>query len=87
VARFGTAFPTFGAGTELLAISACVIGGASLAGGAGTILGSVIGIALLAIVTTSLILLDISVYWQELVSGLILLFAVLLDYLTNMRSK
>ncbi|MGA2479505.1 MAG: ABC transporter permease [Spirochaetia bacterium] len=87
VARFGTAFPSFGAGTELLAISACVIGGASLAGGVGTILGSVVGIALLAIVTTSLILLDVSIYWQELASGLILLFAVSVDYLTNMRSK
>ncbi len=87
VGRFATAFPYFGAGTELQAISACVIGGASLAGGAGTILGSVIGIALLAIMTTSLILLDVSIYWQELVSGLILLLAVSLDYLTNKRSR
>ncbi len=87
VARFGTAFPSFGTGTELQAISACVIGGASLAGGAGTILGSVVGIALLAVITTSLILLDVSIYWQELVGGLILLLAVSVDYLTNVRSK
>ncbi len=43
--------------------------GASLAGGDGSIIGSVFGIALLAIITTSMILLNVSVYWQDLVSG------------------
>ena len=72
---------------ELQAISACVIGGASLAGGDGSIIGAVFGIALLAIITTSMILLNISVYWQDLVSGLILLIAVSLDYLTHRGNK
>jgi len=87
IARFATATPYYGTGVELQAISACVIGGASLAGGDGSIIGAVFGIALLAIITTSMILLNISVYWQDLVSGLILLIAVSLDYLTHRGNK
>ena len=87
IARFATATPYFASGLELQAISACVIGGASLAGGDGTIIGSVFGIALLAIITTSMILLDVSVYWQDLVSGVILLAAVSVDYFTHAGAK
>jgi len=87
IARFATATPYFATGLELQAISACVIGGASLAGGDGSIVGSVFGIALLAIITTSMILLDVSVYWQDLVSGIILLAAVSIDFLTHRGSK
>jgi ribose transport system permease protein len=87
IARFATATPYFASGLELQAISACVIGGASLAGGDGSIIGSVFGIALLAIITTSMILLNVSVYWQDLVSGLILLTAVSIDYFTHARAK
>jgi ribose transport system permease protein len=87
IARFATATPYYGTGVELQAISACVIGGASLAGGDGSITGAVFGIALLAIITTSMILLNISVYWQDLVSGLSLLFAVSIDYFTHARAK
>ncbi len=87
IARFATATPYFATGLELQAISACVIGGASLAGGDGSIIGSVFGIALLAIITTSMILLNVSVYWQDLVSGIILLLAVSLDYLTHRGGK
>ncbi len=87
IARFATATPYFASGLELQAISACVIGGASLAGGDGTIIGSVFGIALLAIITTSMILLNVSVYWQDLVSGLILLGAVSIDYFTHAKRK
>ena len=61
MARFGAATPTFGAGMELNIIAAAVIGGASLNGGSGTIFGAILGMALLSVVTSSLILLDISV--------------------------
>jgi ribose transport system permease protein len=87
IARFATATPYFASGLELQAISACVIGGASLAGGDGSIIGSVFGIALLAIITTSMILLNVSVYWQDLVSGMILLAAVSIDYFTHARKN
>ncbi|MCW5221355.1 ABC transporter permease [Verminephrobacter aporrectodeae subsp. tuberculatae] len=84
-ARFGAATPTFGMGMELNVIAAAVIGGASLRGGSGTVLGAVLGLALLSVVTSSLILLDVSPYWQDVIKGLILLVAVTIDHLLNTR--
>jgi len=84
-ARFGAATPTFGMGMELNVIAAAVIGGASLKGGSGTVLGAVLGLALLSVVTSSLILLDVSPYWQDVIKGLILLAAVTADHLLNTR--
>ncbi len=76
---------TFGMGLELNVIAAAVIGGASLKGGSGTVLGAVLGLALLSVVTSSLILLDVSPYWQDVIKGLILLVAVTIDHLLNVR--
>jgi ribose transport system permease protein len=84
-ARFGAATPTFGVGMELNVIAAAVIGGASLKGGSGTVLGAVLGLALLSVVTSSLILLDVSPYWQDVIKGLILLAAVTIDHVLNNR--
>jgi ribose transport system permease protein len=86
-ARFGAATPTFGVGMELNVIAAAVIGGASLKGGSGTIYGAVLGLALLSVVTSSLILLDVSVYWQDVIKGGILLLAVSLDHWMNTRKS
>ncbi|TKI06502.1 ABC transporter permease [Martelella alba] len=83
MARLGSATPTFGVGMELNVIAAAVIGGASLKGGTGSILGAVLGVALLSIVTSSLILINVSIYWQDLIKGLILLAAVSIDHLLN----
>lgn len=85
MARFGAGTPTFGVGMELSVIAAAVIGGASLNGGSGTIAGAVLGAALLSLVASCLILLDISVYWQDIIRGAILLVAVTLDHLLNAR--
>ena len=84
-ARFGAATPTFGVGMELNVIAAAVIGGASLKGGSGTVFGAVLGLALLSVVTSSLILLDVSVYWQDVIKGVILLVAVTIDHWLNVR--
>jgi ribose transport system permease protein len=87
MARFGSAQPTFGIGMELNVIAAAVIGGASLKGGSGTIFGATLGAILLSVVSSSLALLDVSVYWQDIVRGFILLAALLVDhYLTRRRS-
>ncbi|MFZ4287384.1 ABC transporter permease [Variovorax sp. HJSM1_2] len=86
-ARFGAATPTFGVGMELNVIAAAVIGGASLKGGSGTIYGAVLGLALLSVVTSSLILLDVSVYWQDVIKGGILLAAVSLDHWLSHSKK
>lgn len=86
VSRFGVASASQGVGIEMTVLSAAVIGGASLAGGVGTILGSVLGVIMLSIVNNALVLLNISVNWQSFVSGLILLVAIVIDYL-SIRAK
>jgi ribose transport system permease protein len=86
LSRFTVAQPNAGTGAELRAIAACVIGGASLNGGEGTILGAVLGVALLALVNNALILLNVSVYWQDLITGIVLISAVLIDFLTHRPS-
>jgi ribose transport system permease protein len=86
LSRFTVAQPNAGTGSELRAIAACVIGGASLNGGEGTVLGAVLGVVLLALVNNALILLNVSVYWQDLLTGIILISAVLIDFITHHRS-
>jgi len=85
MARFGSAQPTFGIGMELNVIAAAVIGGASLSGGTGTIFGAILGTILLSVVSSSLALLDVSVYWQDIIRGSILLTAVTIDHYLNKR--
>jgi len=87
MARFGSAQPTFGIGMELNVIAAAVIGGASLSGGTGTILGAILGTILLSVVSSSLALLDVSVYWQDIIRGSILLGAVTIDHYLNKRRR
>lgn len=86
LSRFQVATPTAGTGAELRVISAAVIGGASLKGGEGSIFGAVLGVILLNIINNALILLNVSVYSQELVNGVVLISAVTLDYLSH-KSK
>lgn len=85
MSKFGAGIPGASQGLELTAIAAAVIGGASLNGGKGTILGSVLGIALLSIISNAMVLLAINVYYQQLVMGCILLLAVTLDQLSQNR--
>ncbi|HET7838407.1 MAG TPA: ABC transporter permease [Rectinemataceae bacterium] len=87
IARFNSATNTLATTVNMDAISAAVIGGASLNGGEGTIFGSVLGIALLALIQTSLNLMDVGPYWQSLVTGLVLLIAVSLDFLSHRKSR
>ncbi|MCX7845341.1 MAG: ABC transporter permease [Dictyoglomaceae bacterium] len=68
-----------GGGYELSAIAAAVIGGTSLSGGEGTILGTLIGAAIMSVIYNGLILLEISSYWHDVVMGLVIVTAVTLD--------
>ena len=83
LSRFSVAAPTAGVGMELQAIAACIIGGASLMGGEGTVLGALLGSILVGTVNDALVLLNVSVYWQSLVTGLVLIGAVTFDVLTH----
>jgi ribose/xylose/arabinose/galactoside ABC-type transport system permease subunit len=77
--RMATGQPASGTGYELTAIGAVIIGGASMAGGEGTVLGTLLGAILLGLITNGLILLGISAYWQQVFSGTIIILAVALD--------
>lgn len=87
LARFSVATPTTGINAELLAISAAVIGGTSLRGGEGSIFGAILGVIMLNLINNGLVLLNVSVYWQQLVSGAILLIAVTIDFYSNQRKS
>ena len=82
-ARLGAASVTAGTGMELRVITAVIIGGASLKGGEGSILGAFLGTLLMALITNALTLLGVDVYWQTFVIGATLLTAVLIDTLTK----
>lgn len=85
LARFNVATPTLGTMAETRAISAAVIGGTSMTGGVGTILGTVLGVILLNIINNALVMLNVSVYWQDFVTGAILILAVTFDYISHKK--
>lgn len=78
-ARTQTGQPVAGEGYELDAITAVVIGGASLSGGSGSILGAVVGMLIIGVMTNGLDLLNVSSYYQKVIKGVIILVAVLSD--------
>ena len=80
-ARLASAQPQAAQGYELDAIAAVVIGGASLAGGVGTALGTLIGALILAVLRNGLNLLSVSAFWQQVVIGVVIALAVLFDTL------
>jgi ribose transport system permease protein len=86
-ARLGTASVTAGTGLELRVITAVIIGGASLQGGEGTVVGAFLGSLLMALITNALTLLGVDVYWQTFVIGATLLIAVLIDRLGKIRKE
>lgn len=71
--------PSTGQGYELDAIAAVVIGGTRLTGGVGTIFGTIIGALIIGVMNNGLDLLNVSSYWQQIVKGLIILLAVMID--------
>jgi len=80
-ARTSAALPTAGRAYELDAIAAVVIGGTSLTGGRGTIIGTLIGVLIMGVVNNGLNLMGVSPYFQEVFKGAIIILAVLLDSL------
>jgi ribose transport system permease protein len=80
-ARLNSAQPALGAGYELDAIAAVVIGGTSLSGGEGTILGTIIGAFIMSVLVNGLRILSVPQEWQMVVTGGIVILAVYLDIL------
>ena len=83
--RLMSGTPTAGLGLELNVIAAAVIGGASLVGGEGSVLGAFLGTVFLTILGNIMILLAVSIYWQGVASGLVLITVVGLDMLVRLR--
>jgi ribose transport system permease protein len=84
--RLNSAQPALGQGYELEAIAAVVIGGTSLAGGAGTILGTIIGAFIMGVLTNGLRILSVAQEWQTVVTGVIIILAVYADILRRKRA-
>ncbi|MCX8038403.1 MAG: ABC transporter permease [Candidatus Sumerlaeia bacterium] len=87
VARFGSAQADAGAGMELDAIAAAVIGGASLMGGEGSVLGVLIGAAIMGVVKSGLVFMKVETYWQDLVIGCVIVAAAIFDVWRSRRKR
>jgi len=77
--RLDSAQPNAGVTYELDAIAAVVIGGTSLSGGRGSILGTVLGAVIIGVLNNGLVLLNVSPFWQQVVKGAVILLAVIID--------
>ena len=82
--RLNSAQPALGQGYEMDAIAAVVIGGTSLSGGSGTILGTIIGAFMISVLTNGLRIMSVAQEWQIILTGLIIILAVFAD---NMRKR
>jgi ribose transport system permease protein len=78
-ARLDSAQPNAGLGYELDSIAAVVIGGTSLSGGRGSVLGTVLGCLIIGVLNNGLFLLNVSPFWQQVVKGFVILAAVAID--------
>lgn len=78
-ARLDSATPNAGLSYELDSIAAVVIGGTSLNGGRGTIMGTVLGCLIIGVLNNGLVLLEVSPFWQQVIKGLVILVAVAVD--------
>ncbi len=85
-ARVGAAPPSAGTGYELNAIAAVIIGGTPLTGGQGKIIGTVIGALLMAVISNGLNIIEVDPYWQSIVIGAIIVFAVMMSNLKKRNS-
>ena len=86
-ARAASGQPGMGVAYELDAIAAAVIGGTSLSGGVGRITGTVIGTIILGVLTSGFTFLKVGAYYQEIVKGIIIVTAVIIDQQRQNRRK
>jgi len=77
--RLDSAQPNAGTSYELDSIAAVVIGGTSLSGGRGSVMGTVLGALIIGVLNNGLVLLNVSPFWQQFIKGLVILIAVILD--------
>lgn len=85
-ARLNSATPNAGVGFELDAIAACFIGGASTAGGIGTIMGAIIGGLFMGVMNNGMSLMGVGIDWQQTIKGMVLLLAVAFDVYSKSKT-
>lgn len=86
--RLGSATTASGNGYEFTAITGCVVGGTSILGGRGTVVGAVVGTIFMAALDNGMSLMNVDASWQYIVRGIVLLFAIMLDsYANNRKAK
>ncbi|MGC8770480.1 MAG: ABC transporter permease [Brevinematia bacterium] len=83
--RLGVAAPTAANGYELDVIAATVVGGTSLTGGEGNIIGVLVGALIMQVLRTGLVLVGVSAYWLQAIQGLVIVVAIMLDQLRKQR--
>ena len=86
VSRYGIAYTDIAQGYELTIIAACVIGGVSIAGGIGTVRGALLGALFLGVVVNALPVINVSPFWQMLISGAVILAAVVVNARAERRA-
>ena len=86
VSRYGIAYTDIAQGYELTIIAACVIGGVSIAGGVGSVPGALLGALFLGVVVNALPVINVSPFWQMLISGAVILGAVVINARSERRS-
>ncbi len=79
VARYGVAYSEIASGFELTVIAACVIGGVSIAGGVGTVVGTLLGALFFGVIVNALPVMQITPFWQMAISGAVILAAVMIN--------
>ena len=87
VSRYGIAYSDIAQGYELTIIAACVIGGVSIAGGVGTVAGALLGALFLGVVVNALPVINVSPFWQMLISGAVILAAVVVNARGSRRER
>ena len=87
VARYAAAQSETATGFELQTIAACVIGGVSIMGGSGTIIGVVLGAFFMGIVYNALTMINVSPFWQMAIQGFIILFAIIINTVMDKRNQ
>jgi ribose transport system permease protein len=85
--RLGTAQPTVGADWVMPSVTAACIGGTSLSGGRGGVVGAIVGGIFMGVIQNAIVILQISAYWEKVIIGIVIIIAIAIDRLKVVRSK
>jgi len=86
VGRYSIAYTELAAGYELTVVAACVIGGVSIGGGVGTVMGAVLGVVFIGVVNGALPVIQVSPFWQQAIAGAVILISVAVNARSERRA-